>query len=139
MALVITDPAPAPGFVPEYVDLLGSRFAYGGRGPDVFDCYGLVMELHKRCGQTIPDVLSPDEQSRIATVVDKECQIWTPCQIGPGAVVTFRIGRYVSHVGLMLSKSKFIHIWEGSNLGVAVENISAWERRIAGVYRFNAK
>lgn len=128
--------APAPGKAPEYADLLGIPFGYGGRGPDVFDCYGLQEELHRRLGQQIPDVRSPAQQALIADLLGNEVQQWTPCHRGPGAVLTFRIGRYISHVGMMLSQTQFIHTWEGARLGVAVERVADWERRITGAFRY---
>lgn len=137
MEIATTDLPAAPGHIPQYVDLLGSKFQYGGRGPDRFDCYGLVIELHKRLGKEVPDVRSPTEQERIASLMGDHIPVWTPCQRGTGAVMTFRIGRYVSHVGMMINTYQFLHIWEGANLGVAVERVDQWERRVAGVYRYN--
>lgn len=123
--------------VPDYTDLIGKPFKYGGRGPEFYDCYGLVMELHKRAGKTIPDVLSPSEQAKIASLVETEVPAWTACERAPGAVLTMRIGRHVSHVALVISGTKFIHVWSQGALGVAVERISEWERRIVGCYQYN--
>lgn len=130
---------PAPDHKPKYLDLIGKPFAIGARGPDKFDCYGLVGELYKRLGMMIPEVRSPEEQERMSKQLFDTSQLWTPCEVGMGSVLTFRIGRYVSHVGMIVSPTQFVHVWEGARLGVAVERISEWERRIVGSYLFEPK
>lgn len=35
-------------------ELLGLPYALGGRGPEAFDCYGLVREFHRRRGLELP-------------------------------------------------------------------------------------
>ncbi len=129
----------APGtteFVPPYADLIGKPFEWCARGPDKFDCYGLVEEMHRRKGVRIPDVLSPTEQSKVATLLEAEALRWVKAEIAPGAVLTFRIGIHDSHVGFVIDHYRFIHVWQGARLGVAVERIDVWERRITGVFRF---
>ena len=37
-------------------DLLGKPYKAHGRGPDRFDCYGLVIEVEKRLGRKMPDL-----------------------------------------------------------------------------------
>ena len=127
--------APAPGFSAPYADLIGKPFAWKGRGPDVFDCYGLVEEMERRHGRRVPDYLSPTTFETISALVETSQKFWTPCEQGPGAVVTIRIGRYVSHVGIVLPYGQMLHSWERSG-GVCVERIDEWQRRITGAFRF---
>jgi cell wall-associated NlpC family hydrolase len=121
---------------PECADLVGKPFAYGGRGPDKFDCYGLLMEMNRRAGIVIPDYFSPDDLQRIALIIAGEKRLWEPLK-GPiaGAAVALRVGRYICHVGYMLDRSNMIHTWEMSG-GVVIEPLTGWERRIEGFYRF---
>lgn len=37
-------------------DLLGKPYKAHARGPRAFDCYGLVIEVEKRLGHTMPDL-----------------------------------------------------------------------------------
>ena len=34
-------------------DILQAKYELGGRGPDCYDCYGLVREMYRRCGKEI--------------------------------------------------------------------------------------
>lgn len=37
--------------------LIGKPYAFGANGPDEFDCYGLVVYLHKHCcGADLPEI-----------------------------------------------------------------------------------
>jgi cell wall-associated NlpC family hydrolase len=128
--------APAPDLRFEFADLIGKPFVLGARGPLAFDCYGLVMEVLARAGQRVPDLLSPKTHERIASLLADTSQSpdWLPCEPGPGAVITFRSGRYVGHVGVLLPFNKFIHAWESAG-GVCVERCSDWTRRATGHYR----
>lgn len=120
----------------QWVDLLQCRFAKRGRGPNEFDCYGLVMELHRRRGITIPDYSSPEDQHAIAMLMDKEAKVlWEPCGREPGAVALFKILGLGSHVGYVLDQQYFLHCWEGS-AGVVREKHSAWEKRLIGYYKY---
>ena len=40
---------------PEVNDLIGRPYVRGARGPDAFDCWGLVVELARRAGRDLPD------------------------------------------------------------------------------------
>jgi cell wall-associated NlpC family hydrolase len=122
----------------DWVDLIGKPFRWGARGPDAFDCYGLVVEMNRRAGHAVPPYVSPTDSQDIARLITGEAITrWMPCKPRPGALITFRIGRHVSHVGYLLPRERFIHCWERTG-GVTVERLDEWERRIAGYYEFNA-
>lgn len=120
--------------VVQYADLVGKTFAYGGRGPGQFDCYGLLAEMQRRVGRPVPDYISPTNQEEIASLLACEVSRWKRCECIPGVGVAFRIGRYVSHVGFMLTPGTFIHAWKP--VGVCVERLDDWERRVAGFYTY---
>ncbi|MBB4315372.1 C40 family peptidase [Roseospira marina] len=117
------------------LDLIGKPFAYGGRGPDSFDCYGLLMELYRRKGVMLPDYRSPTRLHDIAAALADGLWRWTPIESRPGAAVTFRIKGYGAHVGLVLRHDRFIHTWEGTG-GVCIERLSHWKQRVLGFYDF---
>jgi cell wall-associated NlpC family hydrolase len=121
--------------VPQYADLIGRPYKLGTYGPDEFDCYGLVSELHKRLGIAIKGYASPSEREEMAALMSNDVSLWEECEPGQGATVWIRIGRFASHVGFMVSDSKMIHAWEGCG-GVTVEGLGEWNRRIVGYYKY---
>lgn len=116
--------------------LIGLPFVYGGRGPNSFDCYGLVMHILKtEHGQAVPDVRSAASQATIAAKMAVSMPLWQQVNPAPGTVALFRIGRYISHCGYMLDELRMIHTWEQSG-GVVTERIDAWKQRTVGFYRY---
>ncbi len=124
-----------------YADLLGKRFRYGGRGPDEYDCYGLVMEIYKRIGVDLPDYGFADNYKGIDAMVQRFAINFkrlsfpvAPC------IVAFMIWPpYVSHIGVVLEGDRFLHIMQRSQ--VSRERLSApeWASRIAGYYQVREK
>lgn len=110
--------------VPDFSDLLGLPFLRGGRGPDAYDCYGLVIELYRRNGITIRDFKTPGTLEQIADVMVSELQMgWKKCAIGTvGALLTFRIDGSDAHVGFHIGNDRFIHALDGE--GVTTERLS---------------
>ncbi len=120
------------------VDLIGKRFEWGGRGPDSFDCYGLVREIHLRHGVEIPDYKSTKAGGEIIAMMlsATETEMWQPCPEKSGAVALIKLPKSM-HVGILLPFGRMIHCWEGSN-GVLIEKMSDWNRRVIGYYEFTS-
>lgn len=121
----------------EYADLIGVPFVYNGRGPESYDCYGLVREMWRRAhGVALPDFVSPINQGeQCALGVLQLVQHWKEVPRQPNVMVAFRIGDLVSHCGFMLDDSTFIHAWRKSG-GVTTVSVELWLRRVAGFYRY---
>ena len=64
----------------KYEDLLGKKFKYNGRGPDEYDCYGLVKEIYNRLGIELPEFASTDDCSLIDLMINKEQQLFEKLQ-----------------------------------------------------------
>lgn len=115
-------------------ELIGIPYENGGRGPDSYDCYGLIKELMNRDGIEIPDYVSPDDKRRIVAIFHSELRLWRECDRRPGAILLFRVpGNF--HVGYYLGQDQFVHTWEKS-AGVCIERLSHWDRRLVGVYEY---
>lgn len=115
-------------------DYIGIPFEYGGRGPDKFDCYGLIKEILSFEGIQIPDYASPSEGAKIIALFQEGIALWEECGLQKGAVLVFRVPGNL-HVGYYLGGNRFIHTWEGSH-GVVIERLSDWKRRLQGAYKY---
>lgn len=119
----------------EVAELIGVPFAYGGRGPDTFDCYGLIKHLHERRGVKLPDYRSPNDQATIGALMANQIGLWERCDPVAGACVAFKVLGRVSHCGMLVDDDRFIHTWERSG-GVCIERLQDWSNRVFGFYRY---
>ena len=97
-------------------DLLGKPFKLGGRGPQVYDCWGLCLELGKRVGLQFPEEFTPEDSEEQAKMIAK----WRDKNFvrieKPQAycIVTMSIempAPFVDHCGFVLEDcKKFVHI-----------------------------
>ena len=120
-------------------DLIGKPFLYGGRGPDHYDCYGLVSEIYKRRGIALPPLLSATSYKAIDPIFQNEKKGYIKIDKPEAyAIVSFIIRPpFVSHVGVVLENEKsFIHVLQ--KRFVAIEQLSSqsWNHRIEGYYRW---
>lgn len=113
-----------PNTLPDYEDLLGLPFERGARGPDEYDCYGLIIELHRRLGIELPDFESPGSVEEIAQIVDRETvERWKRVPLRTiGSVLTFRVEGIGAHVGMLIERDRFIHAVE--DLGVTTGRLN---------------
>lgn len=115
-------------------NLVGKPFEYGGRGPDKYDCYGLIKELlEKRQGIKIPDYTSPKDSGRISALFSLELRLWEPAPREMGAIALFRLGRS-THCGYLLTSNEMIHCIQ--KIGVCIERLNRWESRLVDTYRY---
>ena len=82
------------------VSLLGSPYRYGGRGPDAFDCSGLVYFSYQAAGLRVPRSSLAQFEATRPIALD---------QARAGDLVFFRYERKLSHVGIYLGEQRFIH------------------------------
>lgn len=122
-----------------YTDLLGAEFAFGGRGPDRFDCYGLVREIYSRRGILLPEFESHTDPQLIHAGMDLGRQAFQQIERPePWCIVMMSVRPpYVSHVGVVLPNLyQFLHTMP--KVRVCVERLDSieWQRRIRGYYRW---
>jgi cell wall-associated NlpC family hydrolase len=98
---------------------LGKPFAWGGDGPEVYDCYGLVCAvLREQFGIDCPPMVGPRAPTRTqdfaAEVAAADCP-WRPVlaeQIRPGDVLAFSVpaaGGDELHVGIVVGPGTMLH------------------------------
>lgn len=120
--------------------LLGIPFVDRGRGPDGLDCWGLVLEIFRRCGIKLPDYqICCTDMFGINSKVDEERGGWVACD--PAAlpvpalvVMRFNSPQFINHVGTYIGSGRFIHTAE--KMGVNVDRVDHiyWRRHIEGFY-----
>lgn len=108
------------------LDLIGKTYRNGGRGPDDFDCSGLVYFAYKSVGVILP--ATAEEQGRSGVEVFHGA-------ILPGDLVVFKIKRGF-HVGIMINEREFIHA--SRSRGVVIDNLSLpyWIKSLQGFRSF---
>lgn len=79
---------------------VGIPYRYGGKTPAGFDCSGLVQYSYSQAGKFVP---------RTTSQLWSALQPVSPSEMRPGDVLFFRIEGKMSHVGLYLGASDFVH------------------------------
>ncbi len=122
--------------VPSHADLIGVPFELNARGPDSYDCFGLLVEMYRRAGVSIHDPGTAESQSENQAMINIYApEKWRKVAQRPGVAVLFRLGRFACHIGYVVDDMHFIHAWEGSG-GVTRERLSLWKQRIVGFYEY---
>lgn len=108
------------------LSLLGKPYRLGAKGPDAFDCSGLVFFVFKRAGIKVPVTVA--EQDRAGLEI-------TLGEVRPGDLILFRVNG-ANHVGIMLTKKEFIH--SSRSKGVCIDSAEQgyWKRGFVGFRRF---
>jgi cell wall-associated NlpC family hydrolase len=99
----------------------GKPYVWGGTGPDVFDCSGLMQWAWAQLGVHIPRVAS--DQQAWATPVPIS-------QVQPGDLVFF--GNPAHHVGMYIGNGQMV---DAPHTGAFVEVTSIWWNELAGFGR----
>ena len=101
---------------------VGVPYRYGGSSPSGFDCSGLVQYVYGKLGVSLP------RKSRDIAGVGHQVSVHA---LLPGDLVFFRInGRRVSHVGIYIGNSEFVHATKSGH-PVRTDNMTNpwWRKR----------
>lgn len=120
-------------------DLIGKRYKPNGRGPLFYDCYGLAIEVSKRFGHELKDVVyqkwtadffqkKTDETASFTEVYEvSRCE-------KEGDVLLFKNNLGIlHHIGVYLGNGLFIHC---NKLGVHIDRLETVENEIGRIYRW---
>lgn len=114
-----------------WIDLLGKPWRKDARGPEAYDCVGLLLEIERRLGYPVPAYAS--EVRELATAM--EC--WEPVsEPVPGDAILIRSVDPRWHIGVVSGGGWMIHALQG--VGVVKERYNSfpWQHRIEGFYRW---
>lgn len=110
-------------------DLIGVKFAKRGR--DVtsgLDCWGLVMEVHRRYGIVMPDLYN-------GLYIGKWEEILEPTNKDVPLVVLMKIHPILTiHAGVYIGNNRIIHTMEST--GVIISKASVLKTQIVGYYHY---
>lgn len=124
VAPTLPEPEPEPERylgeeIAEYaLQYVGCDYVYGTRGPDTFDCSGLVYYVYKHFGYTV-EPSSRNQWSTLSQTVKK-------ADLLPGDVVFFSDNGKASgiyHVGIYIGDNKIVHA-ANSRKGVITTDLS---------------
>lgn len=105
-------------------DLIGRPWRLGGRGPDAFDCWGLVLVLAERSGRAVPpDWCSRDmsrAQQRALMVDESRARTVRLAEPLEGAIA---YSERAAHAGFVLH-GRVIHAMRGA--GVVAWSFGLW-------------
>jgi len=120
-------------------DLIGKPFVDGARGPEAYDCWGLLQCVLRRMGHEPTDY--PSNPALLRFALHDEWQPLDPQEVKPGDGILLRStdSRWEWHVGLILDSCRMLHARE--SVGVCVERFDspAYRRRIVGFYRYRGR
>ncbi len=144
---------------------IGLQYADGGRGPEAYDCWGLLRLVSgERFGIALPaydgivwrsylsraEQVEADEAVKAFMLAERDVR-WSPVwlatgsppeeplggrRIRPGDGVLMRAAPL--HVGIVVAPGWMLHIEEGSNSTCAPYDDIRWGRRVIGFYRWEA-
>jgi len=97
---------------------LGTKYVYGGATPDGFDCSGFVTYVYKNFGVSVTRDANGQFRDN-GVLIDKS-------DLAPGDLVFFASGGgdYVTHVGIYIGNSEFVHS-SSSSTGVIVSRLDS--------------
>jgi len=100
----------------------GKKYRSGAKGPDYFDCSGLVYFTYRQAGISVP--LTAEAQGRYGAEISR-------AETQPGDLVLFRI-KNDDHIGIMVNGSDFVHA--SKSRGVAIDSLEStyWRRYLIG-------
>ncbi len=114
---------------------LNSHYQRHGRGPDAFDCWGLVRDARVRLFNKpmLPSFGSVSPQDKRALTKSARQTISShlcPCGPGAGAIVTGWCGRLCVHVGIMVELDGRLWVLETEEtIGPALVPLRTFRKR----------
>jgi cell wall-associated NlpC family hydrolase len=126
---------------PRWTDrYVGLPWRKAGRGPDGFDCWGLVRwVVLQETGVELPlydEGSAAEESDEIAEFVRGELTRWRSVELADMRlydIVVFR-GK-PCHVGLYVGRARFLHVQKGCNAVLGRLDSPHWRPRLQGVVR----
>ncbi len=121
----VYDGTAVPGIRDEIIQhavyVIGKPYKSGAKGPEAFDCSGLIHYVYKRVNIVLP--VMTEGQINAGLEVPRDSAL-------PGDLVFFKINNKELHAGVVLNKRDFIH--SSKSRGVTVDSLDSnyWRRSL---------
>lgn len=126
----VLSPATGGGAVATAMKYLGAPYVWAGSSPSGFDCSGFVQYVYRMIGISLPrDIVG---MIRLGQSVPRD-------SLQPGDVIVFQntSARGLSHVGICLGESRFIHsVSERRGVSIDTLNDAFWAAHYHSAIRF---
>ncbi len=115
-----------------------------GRDIDGLDCWGLVRLIYKdQFNIDLPSYVdqynADDTHSTLAELIAISKESWTKTDSPVvGDVLLLRAEGSLSHVGVVISPTHFIHVIEDVNVAIERYDQGKWKSRLEGAYRYDS-
>jgi cell wall-associated NlpC family hydrolase len=122
---------------------IGIPYAHGGRDLTGLDCLGLCICIYNEFGINIPngdgseyppDWFKTDPERYIRGILQHGKAVSVD-ELKPLDFVYFKMAGIITHAGIMVDYSRFIHVLENRTVCIEWLN-SSWRRRLIGARRF---
>jgi len=115
-----------------------------GRGPDGWDCYGLVYYLNNFIlRRPVPSYFdaypSAVDESHVQSAILYHSREWVEVELADiqrGDTLVFNVMGLPIHCGLAMNSTQMLHCLTGRETVVESFRAPTWNKRIAGVYRW---
>lgn len=122
---------------------VGLPWQWEGRSRAGVDCWGLAWLIYRELkgvdlARYAGAVSDEAEAQEIAAIVNDDrgrapwCRVSRPREFD---IAVFRRGRFASHVGIVVSPEKFLHVLDDSDSQLARMDTGRWAMKLDGLYR----
>lgn len=119
-------------------DLIGRPYKNFARGPDCYDCWGIIIEVGKRFGVVIHDYcISPVNNSEIIKQynIHSSDYLIVKDNLQPADIIMFKRTDGGLHFGIVIDDKQFIHTLEGLGVHICRLNHRFYKSLIHSFYR----
>lgn len=112
-------------------DLIGVPYKENGRSKEEgFDCYGLAIEVERRLGKKLNDVVYNNHDIELSNKYAPTLNVKLTNSIEEGNLIEMHL-KNTLHIGVILNDREFIHATE--KYGVKISSIKAFP--ISNIYK----
>lgn len=102
------------------LSLIGAPYRAGSKGPNAFDCSGLVYYVYSRFGISLPS--NSEGLLSVGKKINTE-------EVYPGDLVFFRVEKSL-HVGIMVNREEFVHVSKSQGVRISSIKDRYWSKHL---------